>query len=104
MYTFPTIIFILFSLSDATATVRIDTIEVSVHIAIHQFSLFTLSVATATVSVETIELVHIAKHYFSLFTLSVANVTISVVTIKLGVNISNHHFYFVYTTGCYFNR
>ena len=85
MYTFPTIIFILFKLSVAAATVSVDTVELCVDIANHHFSLFTLSVATATVSVDTIELVHIAKHHFSLLTLSVANVTVSVDAIELCV-------------------
>ena len=49
-YTVPTIIFILLTLSVATATVSDDTIELGVHIANHHFSLFTLSVAIATVS------------------------------------------------------
>ena len=44
----------------------------SVHIAKVLFSLLTLSFATATVSVDTIELgVYVANHYFYLFTLSV---------------------------------
>ena len=53
-YTVPTIIFILFTLSVATATVSVDTIELGVHIENHNFSLFTLSGATATVSVDTL--------------------------------------------------
>ena len=44
------------SLSAATATVSVDTIELGVYIASHHFSLFTLSVAAATVSVDTVEL------------------------------------------------
>ena len=79
--------------------------KLSVHIAKYLFSLFTLSAATATVSVDTIELgVYVANHYFCLFTLSVATSTVSVDTIEHAVHIANYHFYFVYTKRCYYNR
>ena len=55
MYTLPTIIFILFAISIATATISVHTIERGVYIVNHHFSIFTLSVSTATVSVDTIE-------------------------------------------------
>ena len=71
MYTWQTIIFILFALSVATATVSVDTIELGVYVTNHQFCLFTLSVATATVSVDTIEHgVYIANHHLACLNLA----------------------------------
>ena len=67
MYILPAIIFILFTLCVATATVGVDTIERGVYIANHHFSLFTLSIAPAAVSVDTIDLgvyIQFAIHHF----------------------------------------
>ena len=95
----------MFTLSVATATVSVDTIERGVYIANHHFSLFTLSVATATVSVDTIERgVYIANHQFCLFTPRVATTTVSVDTIEHALHIANDHFHFVYIKRCYYNR
>ena len=126
--------FSLFTLSVAIATVSVDEIELGVYVTNHHFDLLTLSVATATVSVDTkehaacianhhfhfvytkrcyynrecrhyIELgVYVANHHFDLLTQSVATATVSVDTIEHAVCISNHHFLFVYTKRCYYNR
>ena len=79
--------------------------KLSVHIAKDLLSLSTLTVATATVSVDTIELdVYVANQNFCLFTLSLATSTVSVDIIEHDVHIANHHFHFVYTKLCYYNR
>ena len=70
-----------------TSQKHIKTFSLCIHCQ-PSLSWFTLSFATVTFSVDTIELsVHIAKHHFSLFTLSVATATISVDTIELGVQV-----------------
>ena len=77
-------LFILFTLSVATAIVSVDTIKLGVYVANHYFCLFTLSVATSTVSVDTIDMLStLPTIIFILFTLSVAttSTTVSVDTI-----------------------
>ena len=68
-------------------------------------SAFTLSVATATVSVDTMEFGQLNKnHNFSMFALSVATATVSVDTIIFCVHFNNYNFLCVYTKRCYCNR
>ena len=67
------------------------------------FSVFTLSVASATVSLDTMEFGQPFKNpHFNMFALSVT--TVSVNTMIACVRINNCRFLRVYTKRCYCNR
>ena len=67
--------------------------------------MFTLSVATATVSVDSMEFGQPNKnHHFNMLALSVAFATVSVDTTNVCVHINNYNFLRVYTKRCYCNR
>ena len=105
MYIFSTIIGSVFTLSVATATVNVDTMEFCQPNKNHHLIMFALSVATATVSFYTMEFGHSNKnHHFNMFTLSVATANASVDTIIFCVYIYNFYFQCVYTKRCYCNR
>ena len=61
------------------------------------FSVFILSIATATVSVYTVEFGQPNKNNFKVFALSVASATVSVDTLLFYVYIYNYQFLCVYS-------